>query len=77
MPGAAVTAFFLDNQDWTPGAGGEPIPHDVFLRVGQNLLIAQGIDLTVAAGQDITIGTGLTATVATGNILTVDRRSRN
>jgi hypothetical protein len=58
MPGAAVTAFFLDNEDWSPVGAAIVVAHELIVRSGVDLQVRRGIIVEVRSGIDIDLDSG-------------------
>lgn len=56
MPGAAIKAFFLDNEDWSPTGLTLVVSHELEVRKGIIIEIREGIDITLGDGSNTVEG---------------------
>ncbi len=56
MPGAAVTAFFLDNEDWSPSGISVVVTHEVSVLSGVDVEVTPAtVSVQVKSGNDVEI----------------------
>ena len=56
MPGAAVTAFFLDNEDWSPQGISVVVTHQVCVLSGVDVEVTPATtSIQVKSGNDVEI----------------------